>query len=195
MARNYKLDSKNKIKNKDTADGMFTVNTGFFKRYVVSRQAGVVIMILEVLSLVLTSIFALCLGVLGALSTMSQGFDGMVSSVQGYIQTAVTLWMVSSVVYVIGTIVLFLGFSRIASAIHGVAMVMTIVMYALFRIANDNLGIDGNAGPAMLYMPCIFITLISVAVAMIVYIPRWLDKRIERENAKAPSILAEEKED
>ncbi|MBQ9948725.1 MAG: hypothetical protein IJO91_10095 [Oscillospiraceae bacterium] len=195
MARNYKLDSKNKIKNKDTADGMFTVNTGFFKRYVVSRQAGVVIMILEVLSLVLTSIFALCLGVLGALSTMSQGFDGMVSSVQGYIQTAVTLWMVSSVVYVIGTIVLFLGFSRIASAIHGVAMVMTIVMYALFRIANDNLGIDGNAGPAMLYMPCIFITLISVAVAMIVYIPRWLDKRIERENSKAPSILAEEKED
>ncbi len=195
MAKNYKLDSKNKIKNKDTADGMFTVNTGFFKRYVVSRQAGVVIMILEVLSLILTSIFALCLGVLGALSTMSQGFDGMVSSVQGYIQTAVTLWMVSSVVYVIGTIVLFLGFSRIASIIHGAAMVMTIVMYALFRIANDNLGIDGNAGPAMLYMPCIFITLISVGVALIVYIPRWLDKRIERENAQAPSILVEEKED
>ena len=192
MAKNYKLDNPKK---KNAADGRFTVETGFFKRYVASRGGGVAIMILESLSLILTSIFALCLGVFGSISTMSQGFDGMFESVAALIEGAVLLWLISSILYFVGTIILFLGFSRVASIIHGIAAVMTIVMYGLFMAANSELGVDSNAGPAIIYMPCIFIALISVAVAMIVYIPRWLDKKIEQENQQAPSILAEEKED
>ncbi|MBE6902737.1 MAG: hypothetical protein E7478_09700, partial [Ruminococcaceae bacterium] len=130
MAKNIKLDTKKK-----EADGRIYIKGGFFHRYLCSRTTNVVIMILQVLSLIVTSIFALCLGVLGALSMLADGFDGMMSNIAGYIEAAVVLWLISSIVYVVGTLVLFLGFSRIASAIHAAASVMSLAMYYLFKLA------------------------------------------------------------
>lgn len=192
MAKNIKLNSK---KNTPAADGRIYVKSGFFHRYLCSRASGVVVIILQVLSLVLTSIFALCLGVFGSLSMLAEGFEGMMTSVAGYIEAAVVIWMISSVVYVAGTIVLFLGFSRIACLVHGAAAVMSIVVYYLFRLVNKTANLDTAAGPSMLYMPCISIFLISVAVAMVVNIPLWLDKKAEKDSEIAPSILADDKED
>lgn len=190
MAKNFKLNTKNK----QEADGRFYINGGFFRRYTCTRNANIAIMVLQALSLALTAIFALCLGVFGSLVMMGEGFEGIISTAAGYIESAVTFWLISSIVYVIGTFILFLGFSRVASVIHGAALVMTIIMYALFRQANASANIE-SSGPAMIYMPCILIALISLAVAMIVHIPVWLDKKTERENEQAPSILADDKED
>lgn len=187
MAKHYTLNSKKK---KD--DGYFYIKGGFFHRFLCTRTTNVVIMVLQVLSLILTSICALCLGIFGAVSIMDEGYDGMISSIAGYIEAAVNLWLISSIVYVLGTLVLFLGFSKIATAIHFAAASMSIVIYNLFAQANKIANINSH-GPAMLYMPCIFIAIVTLAVALIVNIPPWLDQKRERDSAVAPSILGDDK--
>ena len=47
----------------------------------------------------------------------------------------------------------------------------------------------------MLYMPSLLITFFSIAIMLVVNIPKWVDRRIEKENEVAPSILGDEKED
>lgn len=191
MAKNVKLSTKKKSE----ADGRFYIQGGFFHRYTVTRSTNIVVMILQVISLAATAIFALCLGVLGSISMMAEGYEGMISSVQGYIETAIMLWLISSIVYVIGTLIMFLGFSRIASVVHFAAMVMSLVMYYLFGLVSKTANLQ-TAGPAVLYMPCIFIAVISIVIAAVVNIPLWLDKKAEKDAEVAPSILAEEdKED
>lgn len=190
MAKNVKLSTKKKAE----ADGRFYIKGGFFHRYTVTGTTNIVVMILQVISLAATAIFALCLGVLGSLSMMAEGYEGMISSVQGYIEAAVLLWLISSVVYVVGTLVLFLGFSRVASGVHLAAMVMSLVMYYLFGLVSKTANLD-TAGPALLYMPCIFIAVVTLIIAAVVNIPLWLDKKAEKDAEVAPSILAEDKED
>ncbi len=191
MAKNVKLSTKKKSE----ADGRFYIQGGFFHRYTVTRSTNIVVMILQVISLAATAIFALCLGVLGSISMMAEGYEGMISSVQGYIETAIMLWLISSIVYVIGTLIMFLGFSKIASAVHIAALAMSLIMYYLFGLVSKTANLQ-TAGPAVLYMPCIFIAVISIVIAAVVNIPLWLDKKAERDAEVAPSILAEEdKED
>ena len=190
MAKNVKLNTKKKSE----ADGRFYIDGGFFHRYKVTRTTNIVIMILQVISLAATAIFALCLGVLGSLSMISVGYEDIISSIVGYYKAGVLLWLISSIIYVTGTIVLFLGASRIAAGIHTVALVMSLVMYYLFGLARTTANLD-TAGPAVLYMPCIFIAVISIAIALIVHIPLWLDEKAEKDAEVAPSILAEDKEE
>ena len=108
-------------------------------------------------------------------------------------QAAIVVWLISSIVYVLGEFVLFLGFSRVASIVHGIGAVMLIVVYYLFGLANEASNVD-SIGPAMIYMPCLLITLISIAIAMVVNIPLWLDKKAESDREVAPSILADEED-
>ena len=190
MAKNIKLDTKKK----SDADGKFYIKGGFFHRFTVTRTTNIVVMILQVLSLASTAIFALCLGVLGALSMMAEGTDWAISSISGYIQAALVLWLVSSIVYVIGTLILFLGFSRIAAGVHTAALVMTLVMYYLYQLVSKTANLD-TAGPAVLYMPCIFIAIITIVIAMVVNIPLWLDKKEEKDKEIAPSILAKDEQE
>ncbi len=204
MAKNYKLESKNKMKKKNAADGRFNVETGFFRRYVTSRTGGIVIMVLEVLSLILTSIFALCLGVFGSIFMGTEydfsATEGMTASaidllhkIEGYIVPANTLWLISSIIYIVGTFLLMFGLCRIAAGVHISATVMTVISHSQFMSAHALMGSERD--PAVIMMPCIFITIISIVVVMIVYIPRWLDKKNEKDNAKAPSILVSEEEE
>ena len=190
MAKNIKLNTKKKTE----ADGRFYIKGGFFHRFTVTRTTNVVVMILQVLSLAATAIFALCLGVLGSLSMMAEGTDWAMSSIAGYIGTALTLWLISSIVYVIGTLILFLGFSRIASGIHTAALVMTLVMYYLYDLAAKTANLD-TLGPAVLYMPCIFIAIITIMIALVVNFPLWLDKKEEKDKEIAPSILAKDEQE
>lgn len=205
MAKNYKLESKKKIKDKAAADGRFYIKTGLFHRYVASRMSGIVIIVLEVLSLIITTIFAMVLGIFGSVimgqeyagslvvtDSMSEKTAELINSIAAYILPANNMWLISSVIYIIGTFVLILGFSRIASAIHGSATVLTLVSYSMMMSAHDLMGSERS--PAAIMMPCIFITIISVSIAMLVFIPRWLDKKNERDSAPAPSILGD-KED
>ena len=48
---------------------------------------------------------------------------------------------------------------------------------------------------AALYMPCVFIAVITIAITLIVNIPLWLDEKAEKDAEVAPYILAEDKEE
>ncbi len=187
MAKNYKLNTRKSPE----ADGRFYIKGGFFHRYTVTRAGNIAVMVLQVLSLAATAIFALCLGVLGSLSMMAEGYEGIIPTIVDYYRAGVTLWLISSVVYVAGTVILFLGFSRIAAAVHAAALVMSLVMYYLFGLASTTANLD-TSGPALIYMPCIFIAIISLVIAAVVNVPLWLDKKAAQEAEVAPSILTED---
>ena len=190
MAKNIKLDKKKKSE----ADGHFYIKGGFFHRYTVTRTTNIVVMILQVISLAATAIFALCLGVLGSLSMMAVGYEDIISTIVDYYKAGVNLWMVSSIFYVVGTIILFMGFSRIAAGVHTAALAMSLVMYYLFGMASKTANLD-TAGPAVIYMPCIFIAIISIVIAAVVNVPLWLDKKEEKDKEIAPSILSKDEQE
>ncbi len=189
MAKNVKLTSNKK----NEADGRFYVNSGFFRRYKCTSAGAVIVWIGEIISLVLTTILALVLGIGGAAVTMQEGSERTMSNIAGYVQSAVVLWLISSAVYVVGTFLLIGGFARIACAVHSAAVIMNIVMYYLFDLASETANVD-SMGPTVLYMPCIAIMVISVVVAMVVHIPLWLDKKADLDKEVAPSILVDEED-
>ncbi len=163
---------------------------GMFYRYQCPKMTGIVITILEVLSLILTSIFALCAGLLVPLTNWLGQMELEIEDHPVFV-----VWFIASIVYVIGTFILILGKPRIAAIVHTVAMAGSLVMYYMFLMLNNQYGAEYNSGPTVLYMPCIFITIISVIVVMLIYIPKWLEKKAEKDREQAPSILADDKED
>lgn len=185
MAKNYKLNNPKK----PVADGRFYINGGFFHRFVCTRTTNIIIILLQIASLVMVTIFGLVIGVMGAVVSMMDVYP----EAHSYVQAGIILWLVSSSIYVIGEFVLFLGYSRVASIVHGVATVLLISMYYTFGLAEKTINIE-SVGPKMVYIPCILILVITVAIAMLVHIPLWLDKKAEQDRAVAPSILSDDEE-
>lgn len=197
MAKHYSLNTKKK----NEADNRFTVKCGLFHRYISSKGAGIAILILELLSLVLTSIFSLAIGVFGASFQASQyasDFSDMSDATDYALRIANLvipgnyLWLVSSAVFVVGTLVLVLGFSKISCLIHGAAAVCLLIGYNMIMEAHNLVGTQ--ADPASIMLPNLFVFIVTVVIALLVNFPKWLDKKHERDNAVAPSILSD-KED
>ncbi len=164
---------------------------GLFYRYQCPKMTGIVIMILEIVSMILTSIFALCFGISVPLINW---FGQMELEIQDH--PVFVVWLIVSVIYIVGTFILILGKPRVAAITHAAAMAGSLVMYYMFLMLNNQYGADYTSGPTGLYMPCIFITIISVIVVMLIHIPKWLEKKAEKDREQAPSILADDdKED
>ena len=102
-------------------------------------------------------------------------------------------WLISSCIYIVGTFVIMLGHSRIAAVIDCVAAAGSLVTYYFFvtRAADPELSV----GPTTLYMPCIALTVLAVVIAMLINIPKWLEKQAQKANAKAPSIINDDDEE
>ncbi len=151
--------------------------------------ARMAVIVLKIIELIITSIFCLCLGIFGPI-TIWFGFDDpdMAS------QPAVLCWLISSVIYIAGTVVVMLGHSKTASCIHAAGAVGTLVTYYNYMLMFAD--IPDNNGPSVLYMPCLFLTIITVIIMLLINLPKWIEKRERRINAKAPSILGkDQKED
>lgn len=148
-----------------------------------------VVIALKILLLVGTSVFGIALGILAPLVIMFSGdFDPEVAGCP-----AVPIWLASSVLYVVGTVIVMLGHSKTASAVHGVAAVGVLVTYYFYmRLFAD---VPDNNGPSGLYMPMLFLTVITVIIMLLINIPKWAESRAKKLYAKAPSILGDEKED
>lgn len=196
MAKHYTLNTKKK-KEVDR----FSVKCGLFHRYISSKGTGIAVLILELLSLALTSIFSICIGIFGASFQAAQyetDFAQLDASQTFAVRIANLvipgnyLWLISSIIFVVGTLVLVLGFSKISSLIHGAATVCLIIGYNMIMEAHELVGTEADPGSIML--PNIFIFIITVVIALLVNFPKWLDKKHERDNAVAPSILSD-KED
>ncbi len=147
--------------------------------------ARVAIIVLKLAEIALTTIFALCLGIFAPIIIWN-GEDAEVFAGN----PALGLWFASSVLYIIGMFVLMLGHSRIAAAIHIAAAVGTLITYSCFTKMFEEF--PDTRGPSGLYMPCLFITILTVIIMFLINFPKWLDKQIEQENAAAPSILGGE---
>ena len=145
--------------------------------------ARVIVIILKITSLVLTTIYALVMGVFAPLCI----WYGDIADPEIAASPAIMFWLIAAIIYLIGTFVLMMGHSKIASVIHTLGAVGTLITYyLLFPFFPE------GGGPSGLYMPCLFIMVISVIIMMLINVPKWLDKRTARNNEKAPSIIEED---
>lgn len=176
--------SKNSKNNKSNAKKRAEEKGGFF--FFVKDQgegAGkVAVIVLKVIELILTTIYALVLGIFAPLCIWFG--DIVAEEVAG--DPSAVWWLASSVVYIAGLFVLMFGRTKIAAVIHGVAAVGTLVTYSYYLKLFE--GYESN-GPTALYMPSLFITMITIAIMLIVNVPKWIDRHIKKVNEVAPSIL------
>ncbi|MGN0679454.1 MAG: hypothetical protein ACI4JS_07320 [Oscillospiraceae bacterium] len=157
----------------------------FFVKDQGEGAAKVAVIVLKLAEIALTTIFALCLGIFAPIIIWT-GEDAEI--VAG--NPALILWFASSILYIIGMFVVMLGHSKSAAAIHIAAALGTLLTYSSFKKMFEE--IPNTYGPSGLYMPCLFITILTVIIMFLINFPKWLDKQIEQENAVAPSILGGE---
>ncbi len=167
-----------------------TRNTGggfiFFVPDQGEGAAKAIVIALKVIMLIITSICALCFGILGPVCIWVGEYDPEVVE-----NPAILTWLISSCVYIIGTFVIMLGHSRIASVIDIIAAAGSLVTYYLF--VSHSADPDISVGPTMLYMPCLALTVLAVVIAMLINIPKWLEKQAQKANEKAPSIIDDDR--
>lgn len=172
-----KKSTKNPQKKKDTYF--------FFVKDQGEGAAKVAVIVLKFAEIALTTIFALCLGIFAPIIIWT-GEDAEITAGS----PALILWFISSILYIIGMFAVMLGRSKSAAAIHIAAAVGTLLTYSSFRKMFEE--IPDAYGPSGLYMPCLFITILTVIIMFLINFPKWLDKQIEQENAPSPSILGGE---
>ena len=178
MRKNIKLTSKKSAKQtkKKTHESFF-----FFVKDQGTGAARIIVIILKVLELIMTTIFALVLGIFGPIIIMKSDLvDPEISQSPGF-----AVWIIASALYIIGMFTLMLGRSKTASTIHLAAMVGTLITHmiisALFTDMRNNL--------ANLYLPCVFITILTLAVMLLINIPKVIERKIQKDNEIAPSIF------
>ncbi len=147
--------------------------------------ARIAIIVLKLAEIALTTIFALCLGIFAPIIIWT-GEDAEI--VAG--NPALGLWFGSSILYIIGMFAVMLGHSKSATVIHIAATIGTLLTYSSFTKLFEE--IPDTRGPSGLYMPCLFITILTIIIMFLINFPKWLNKQIEQENAAAPSILGGE---
>lgn len=146
----------------------------------------VVVIVLKVLELILTTVFCVMLGIFMPVLI----WNGNIVEAEVAADPSAIWWLVSSIVYIIGLFVLMLGHSKSATVIHILAAVGTLVTYSLYTRLFE--GFESN-GPTPLYMPSLFITMLTIAIMLTINVPKWIERRIEKENEVAPSILDDRK--
>ena len=147
----------------------------------------VAVIVLKVLELILTTIFAAVLGIFAPLCIWYGDFVAEEMAAD----PSAGWWLASSIVYIVGLFCVMLGKAKIAAVVHVVAAVGTLVTYSYHTKLFE--GYEGT-GPTGLYMPSLFITVITIAIMLIINVPKWVDRHIEKMNEEAPSILGDKRE-
>ena len=173
---------KNAKKRRTDKDGEFY----FFVKDQGEGAGKIAVIILKIVELILTTIFAAVLGIFAPLCIWFGDFvaEEIASD------PAAGWWLASSIVYIIGLFALMLGHSKTAAVIHVIAGAGTLVTYGFFTRLYE--GYVGN-GPTALYMPAIFIPVVTISIMLIINVPKWIDRHIEKMNEVAPSILGDGK--
>lgn len=180
MRKNVKLNKKIPAPKKEQKESFF-----FFVRDQGEGAARVVVIILKVLELILTTIFGLVLGIFGPVVIRGLDIQGVSSDPSSI------YWIVTSGLYIVGLFILMLGHSKTATVVHIIASVGTFVThFAYLKVFRD----QPNNGLMGLYMPCLFITVITVVIMLLINLPKWIEKRVSRANEQAPSILDDKDE-
>lgn len=176
MGKKIKLSNKKAPEKSAEKEGFF-----FFVRDQGTGAARVAVIILKVLELIMTTIFGLCLGIFGPLAILAMD-DPEISGDPSSIY-----WLITSALYIIGLFILMMGHSKTATAVHVIASVGTFVTYSAYQQMFRD--VDTTKGPTALYMPCLFITVMTIVIMLLINLPKWIDKRVQKANEQAPSIL------
>lgn len=181
MRKNIKLNKKPEAPPPKESRFFFVKDQG-------TGAVRVVIIIFKLIELFLTTVYALCLGIFAPLSLW---FGAESTDEVNYFVPAL-LWFIASVLYIAGLFTLIFGKEKPAAVIHGAAAVLTLATYAAFCTVLSEYG--GN-GPAGLYTPCLLITALTLAILLMLNVPKWFDRYIEKRDEKAPSILGDDSDD
>lgn len=181
MRKNVKLSSK-KAESKPENEKVF-----FFVRDQGEGAARIVVIILKVLELIVTSIYGLALGIFAPLCIWFGDFDPEIAT-----NPAVAFWFASAIICIIGTFIVMLGHSKIASIFHAVGAVGVLLTYYNYMLLFSE--IPDNNGPSVLYMPLLFLTVMTVVIMLLINVPKWAEKHAQNVNAVAPSILKDEED-
>lgn len=180
--KQIKLPPKKSSKVEAEKDSFF-----FFVKDQGTGAGRVAVIVLKVLELILTTIFGAVLGIFAPLCIWHGDFVAEEMAAD----PSAGWWLASSIVYIVGLFFVMLGKAKTAAVIHVLAAAGTLVTYSYYTKLFD--GYEGT-GPTLLYMPSLFITVITVAIMLIINVPKWLDKHIEKMNEEAPSILGDKRE-
>lgn len=157
----------------------------FFVKDQGTGAVRVLIIIFKLAELFLTTVYGGCLGIFAPLALwFGEEID------VNYTVPAV-LWLVSSLFYIAGLFMLIFAKEKPASVLHGIAAVLTIATYGSFRSVLKEYEVNG---PAELFMPSLVITALTITILLLVNVPGWTRRYIEKRDEKAPSILGDDEE-
>ena len=177
MRKQIKINKKNEEAPK--------LGGGVFAAEYCTGKTLAVVTVLKLLEMIIVTVFGLFMGIFAPLSI----FLGVEDADAFAIQAAVS-WLIASALYIGGFFTLMLGNSKIALIIHTLAAVGTFVTYSSYmQMFKDD---PNSVGPSVLYMPCLFITLLTLAIMLVINVPKWFDRRMKKLNEKAPSILGDD---
>ncbi len=175
MRKNIKLNTKPELPAPKETRFFFVKDQG-------TGAVRVLIIIFKLIELFLTTVYGVCLGVFAPLSLW---FGTDEADAAAYAVPA-ALWLAASVLYIVGLFTLIFAKEKPAAVLHGIAATLTIATYASFRVVLKEYGTNG---PAELFMPCLLITALTVTIMLLVNVPNWFQRYIEKRDEKAPSIL------
>lgn len=145
----------------------------------------IAINILKGLEIVITAIYGIVFGIFAPLAIMYA--DAAPDFADHYI---VRLWLINSIVfYIVGTIIVMLKYYKVALCFHGAGFIVSLYIYSFFQA---NYRGNSNQSPALLYMPIIFVTVITLIITVLANykkIMQKLETKKEKEYQAAPSIL------
>lgn len=148
----------------------------------------IAINILKVLEIIITAIWGILLGIFVPILLKGGDIAPQVISES----PVLTVWIVSSSVYLVGTLILMLKYYKVAMGFHLAGLGSSIYIYSAFE--NLRQGIEAE-NPAILYMPLIFLAIITIVITLLANygkINEMLNKDKEKEYEAAPSLLGGE---
>lgn len=148
----------------------------------------IAINILKALEIIITSIWGIIIGIFGPISIMY--YESVPKLADHYI---IRVWLINSIVcYIVGTIIVMLKFYKIALCFHGVGLIVSLYIYSVFNGIYE--GIEAQS-PAQLYMPIIFVTILTLIITVLANYKKIIEKletKKEKTFEPAPSVLGGE---
>lgn len=144
--------------------------------------------ILKVLEIIITAIWGILLGIFTPLVLRSGDIAPEIISED----PVLIVWIISSSVYLIGTLILMLKHCKISLCFHTAGLISSIYIYSAFEKIGGGADVQN---PAMLYMPIISLTFITVIITFLANygkINAFLSKSKDKQYEAAPSLLGGE---
>ncbi len=157
------------------------------------KTINIIKKILKVIMLFLAAIWGIGGGILFPAVILATG-DSLVAAEIAE-SPVIIIWLITSVIgYVIPSVLVMCRLCKTASVMSLAGFVGTLFVYSGFAELYQYT--EESNGPTELYMPCIFITILILAITVLENtdkIKAALDGKHEKENTAAPSIFGDNK--